>query len=149
MRRIGAAALAIIAFALGGLATARRSVEDRTLIFQYAPLHLVPDGLQKQVEVVRAVVPAGSNILYLTDKIEPWQLVMWRRCLYPGYMLIPVEGVDWLRTPEFRQLRQQMNIQYAISTSAKPLDPGLRDMMALPFYSNDFRALLGKLPAAP
>jgi hypothetical protein len=46
----------------------------------------------QQVALIRRHVPAGSTILYLDQKVDPWELGLFRRTLYPDYTVVPAES---------------------------------------------------------
>lgn len=125
-------------------AAAARSLEDLTLVFQYAPFDIVPEGHKRQVQIFESKIPPGSAIFYIMDKFEPWQRGLWERSLYPDYVMIPIKTSE-MDTPAYRDTRAQFLVQYAIA-AGNPL-PGVQFewQMALPDYTNGVHCVLGRL----
>jgi hypothetical protein len=144
-RRLLASAIAAFAFGVALSAAAHRSIEDATLVFVDAPHHIVPDGHNAQVRLVKTVVPAGSTIFYIMDKPEAWQLGLWQRSLYPDYVVLPIQGLAQLHTAVSRQLRERNRIEYAISAGKPPIDQPFQWQVALPSYPNVVPTVFGKL----
>ena len=124
---------------------ARRSIQDLTAIFRDAARGAVPNGLWTRVEFVKRRVPRGSLIVYYMDQPESWELGVWKRSLYPDYLVIPVAGPALLSSTEFQALRYRYHIQYVLLASDS-LPPGMiRDRVALPGYPGGPRLALAEL----
>src|ERR1035438_5342437 len=123
IRQLLASVLAAFAFGVALSAAAHRSIEDATLVFVSAPHHIVPDGHDAHVRLMKTVVPTGSTIFYIMDKPEAWQLGLWQRSLYPDYVVLPIQGLAQLHTARSRQLREENRIEYAISAGNPPMNP--------------------------
>ncbi len=123
----------------------RRSAEDLTLVFVNAPHSIVPPGHVAQVAIFRKIVPKGSTVFYLTDQPEAWQFGLWQRSLYPDYVLLGVTGVAQLNANEFRKIRLDEHIDFALSAGNPPLNPGFDSPVLLPAYPNGIPEVLGKL----
>ena len=143
-RRRLAYSLAASVFALSLYITARRSFEDVGLIFLSAPLHIVPDGLEAQVKMVRDVVPRGSTLYFISDPAEPWLVGLWQRSLYPDYIVLPVQNFARREAEESRKLRTKDKVEYSISVGNPPANPGFQWRVELPAYPNALPAVLGR-----
>jgi hypothetical protein len=144
-RRLAAGILAAFVFGIAFFSMARRSVEDLTLVFVNAPRSIVPAGHVAQVAIFRKIVPKGSTVFYLMDQPEGWQFGLWQRSLYPDYVLLAVTGVAQLNADEFRKVRLDKGIHFALSAGSPPLNPGFDSPVSLPAYPGGIRIILGKL----
>jgi len=111
---------------------ARRSAADLTMVFHDAPATVVPAGLLARVEFVKTRVPKGSLIVYFMDRPEVWEFGLWKRSLYPDYLVLPATDRWLLQSAPFQALRYRYNARYVLLAGASL--PGLRDAVALPDY---------------
>jgi hypothetical protein len=78
-------------------------------------LALNPGHLQ-QVETVRRHVPPGSTILYVDDQEDAWNMGLFRRSLYPDYVLLPATSGQEIRARRQRNPRPDYPVRGAIVT---------------------------------
>jgi len=121
----------------------RRSVQDLTVAFRDAPPEPLPPTHVTQVEIVKKRVPKGSAIIYFMDRPEVWQFGLWKRSLYPDYLLIPIAGTALINSAQFDALRYRYQIRYVLLAAASL--PRLRWSVPLPAYPNGRPMALAEL----
>jgi hypothetical protein len=115
----------------------------RAAFFYAGPSVFTPDD-RRQMDAVRAAVPAGASLLLVATRGDAWHARLWQRGLYPEQVLIV--RYQPLDSEEFSKLRSQFAIHYAVSLGAPPTDPGFRwhrDLGTLPLLQS--RVWFGEL----
>jgi hypothetical protein len=130
-RKIFVNSAAAVVMACSLYASVRNSIAEYHIVFFQAPRTALPPVVAQQVEIVKKTVPKGSAIIYLLAKPEGWQLGLWKRELFPDYLLVPVVGETLLNSPAIRAFRQRHQVKYALLAGAT-LSGGTRTV-ALPF----------------
>jgi hypothetical protein len=114
------------------------------IVFFDAPRHVLPPVHVAQVEAVRKVIPKGSVVIYYMEKPEIWQLGLWKRSLFPDYILLPVVGAAALDSPQMKAFRASHHVRYVLLAGASL--PGVIDNIALPSVPpNGFPVSLARL----
>ena len=106
---------------------------DLHVAFRDAGPSVFTPGDRKQMDAVRASLPAHASLLLVATGDEAWHARLWQRALYPDHTVIV--RYEPLRADELRQFRDQYSIHYAVSLGNVPPDPGFRaheDLGALP-----------------
>ena len=137
--------LAAFVFGVGFFSICQRSLEDLRLVFVDSPHNIVPAGHLAQVNIFRTIVPKGSTVYYIMDQQQAWQFGLWQRSLYPDYVVLPVIGLANTHADEFRRVRADKHIEFALSAGAPPLNPGFDSPVPLPPYPDGIPVILGKL----
>ena len=136
-------ALAFLAAAVH--AALARAQADKMVVWVWTPLRVTPDGFRVQADTFRSRVPKGSALFLIQDVWDPWQFGLWQRILYPDYVVISIPGTFIVNSPDYKRLRQQYRVEYAISAGTEPPDPGFAWRIDLPDYPGGVKAIAGKL----
>jgi hypothetical protein len=118
LRRVVSTSIAALVMGSSLYVGARRSFLDLTFIFRDASPRALPPTHVTQVEIVKKRVPKGSVVIYFMEQREVWQFGLWKRSLYPDYVLIPVTGSAVLGSPEFEALRRRYQVRYVLLAGA-------------------------------
>ncbi|HEY2014540.1 MAG TPA: hypothetical protein VGH38_13610, partial [Bryobacteraceae bacterium] len=135
--------LAVLVMSASLYVGVRRGIHDFTVIFHDASPYALPPAHVAQAEIVKERVPRGSTILYLTDQPETWQFGLWKRSLYPDYLLIAVAGTALLTSPQFAELRYRYQIRYVLLAGISL--SGVRNRLQLPDYPGGIPIALAEL----
>lgn len=132
--RIAAAALACVVLGSSLHAAGLRSIADLTLIFDNAPLRIVPEGHVLQTRIVRSRIPPGDTILYVMPDQEAWQFGLWQRSLYPDYVLIPIRDFTPESAGALKRLQAAHHVRFVLAAGTPPPAVPCSWMMTLPPY---------------
>jgi hypothetical protein len=76
---------------------------------------LNPGHLQ-QVDTIRKHVPAGSTILYVDNHEDAWNMGLFRRSLYPDYVVLPATSAEEVKARREGNPRPDFPVRGAIVT---------------------------------
>jgi hypothetical protein len=144
IRLLVACSLLSVLFGSVLLSAARKSHEDLTVIFVYAPRKTVPDEHVEQVKIFKSWVPSGSTVFYIMSQPEAWQFGIWQRSLYPDYSVIPVYDSRKVAAADFEALRSRHRVRYALSAGHPPMVTSFAWQIRLPDYPHSIPIVLGR-----
>ena len=123
--------------------SAKSTINVVATINRYTPPVALPPMHVTQVEMVKKIVPKGSLLFYYMPQPEPWQFGLWKRSLYPDYVVLPVVGLKQLASPQVQTIRRRHDVRYVLIEGA-PLD-GVNHPMKLPDYMHGKPMTLAEL----
>ncbi len=111
----------IVASLAAGLAALGR---DLRIAYLYAGQSIFSSVDRKQMDAVRASLPAKAPILLIAKTANAWQAWLWERGLYPEHLVV-VRFEPW-SADEIRKARERFGFRHAVIIGPVPFDPGFR-----------------------
>ena len=108
-------------------------MRDLRVSFRDAGPSVFTPGDRRQMDAVRAAIPAGASLLLVANSSDAWGARLWQRGMFPDHVLIV--RYEPLNPVELRKLRGQFAIHHAVAFGVPPPDPGFRsheDLGTLP-----------------
>jgi hypothetical protein len=117
--RIASAVVIVASLVVGVTALAR----DLRTAYLYAGPSIFSPVDQRQMGVVRALLPTGAPILLLAKSSDAWHAWLWQRGLYPEHSVV-IQFEPWSQEA-VRNARGQYGVHYVVLIGPPPFDPGL------------------------
>jgi len=121
----------------------KSSLREYKIVRLYSPGFVLPPAHVTQVEMVKKIVPKGSTLFYYMAKGEFWQFGLWKRSLYPDYIVLPVVGLGVFNSTQVQWFRQKHAVRYALIAGTPP--PGITGEIDLPNSANGSSMALAEL----
>jgi hypothetical protein len=143
IRGIIAASAAVVVMGCSLYVGVVDSLHENKVVFHDAPPDALPPGHVAQIEMFRKLVPKGSVVIYFMPQPETWRFGLWKRSLFPDYIILPVAGSKVLDSPPVVAFRKRHHVQYAILVNTSL--PEAAGVVPLPEYPPRTTTALARL----